>query len=173
MISREEVYRIGTIGKPHGVKGEVTMAFTDDIFDRADCGYIVVLTEGIMVPFFIEECRFRSDTSALMKLEGIDTADEARRLTNAEVYFPKKYAGDDDEAPLTWEWFVGFRVEDVRLGHLGEVVAVDDSTINVLFVIEGDDGREILVPAHEEFVVGVDKRRRVLTVKTPDGLIEV
>lgn len=171
MIRREEVFRIGTIGKPHGVKGEVNFMFTDDIFDRADCGYVIVMTEGILVPFFIEEYRFRSDTTALLKLEGIDDADQARRLTNGEVYFPLEFAEDDDAAPLTWDWFKGFRVVDVRLGHLGEIVAVDDSTINVLFVIESGNGEEILIPAHEEFIVRVDKRKRTLTVRTPDGLI--
>ena len=171
MIRREEVFRIGTIGKPHGVRGEVNFMFTDDIFDRSDSDCVIVLTEGILVPFFIEECRFRSDTSALLKLEGVDDAGKARRLTNCEVYFPLRLAEDGGADPLTWDWFTGFRVEDVRLGYLGEIVAVDDSTINVLFVIEKADGGELLIPAHEEFVVGVDKRRRMLTVRTPDGLI--
>lgn len=37
MIREEDVYRIGRLGKPHGVKGEVSFHFADDIFDRADC----------------------------------------------------------------------------------------------------------------------------------------
>ena len=32
----EEVYKIGKIGKPHGIKGEVTLFFSDDVFDRTD-----------------------------------------------------------------------------------------------------------------------------------------
>lgn len=34
MIRKEEVYRIGQLAKPHGIKGEVAFHFTDDIFDR-------------------------------------------------------------------------------------------------------------------------------------------
>ena len=33
MIRQEEVYKIGKIGKPHGVKGELTLFFDDDVFD--------------------------------------------------------------------------------------------------------------------------------------------
>ena len=55
MIKEEEVYRIGKIGKPHGVKGEVTMMFSDDVFDRVDAEYVVLLIDGIFVPFFFEE----------------------------------------------------------------------------------------------------------------------
>ena len=36
MIKKEEVYKIGRIGKAHGVKGEVTFNFDDDVFDRVD-----------------------------------------------------------------------------------------------------------------------------------------
>ena len=38
MIRQEEVYRIGKIGKPHGVKGELTLFFDDDVFDRVEIG---------------------------------------------------------------------------------------------------------------------------------------
>ena len=140
MIKKDEIFKIGIFNKPHGVKGEVSFTFTDDIFDRVDCEYLVCLLDGIFVPFFIEEYRFRSDTTALVKLEGVDTAEKARMFTNVEVYFPKKYVEQDDETEdiPTWNFFIGFKVKDVRHGDLGEIVAVDDSTMNVLFAIEKD-----------------------------------
>ncbi len=159
--------------KPHGVKGELSFTFTDDIFDRVDCDYLICLLDGIFVPFFIEEYRFRSDTTALVKLERIDSSEKARMFTNIEVYFPKKYADEEEETDdiPTWGYFVGFRVKDVRHGDLGEIVAVDDSTMNVLFAIE-KDGEEILLPAHEEFMVKLEKKKRLLTVEVPEGLLE-
>ena len=171
-ISEDEVFKIGIFNKPHGVKGEISFTFTDDIFDRVECEYLVCLLDGIFVPFFIEEYRFRSDTTALVKLEGVDTSEKARMFTNVEVYFPKKYVGeeeDSDDIP-TWNYFIGFKVEDVNHGELGEIVAVDDSTMNVLFAIE-KDGEELLLPAHEEFIIKLDKKKRLLTVEVPDGLI--
>ena len=36
MIREDDVYKIGRLGKPHGVKGEITFMFDDDIFDRTD-----------------------------------------------------------------------------------------------------------------------------------------
>ena len=39
MIRKEEVFKIGKIGKPHGVKGEVGLRFSDDVFDRVDAEY--------------------------------------------------------------------------------------------------------------------------------------
>lgn len=171
MIKKEEVFKIGIINKPHGVKGEVSFTFTDDIFDRVeDCDYLVLLLDGIWVPFFIEEYRFRSDNVALVKFEGIDSTEKARTLTNVEVYYPVKFM-DDQEEISSWNYFIGFRVEDVHHGCLGTVVDVDDATMNVLFVIENGD-EEVLLPAHEEFILDIDRKKKILKVDIPDGLLD-
>ena len=62
-------------------------------------------------------------------------------------------------------------MKDIHHGDLGEIVAVDDSTMNVLFAIEKPDGEEILLPAHEEFMVKLEKKKRLLTVEVPEGLL--
>ena len=66
---------------------------------------------------------------------------------------------------------LGFKVEDVNHGELGEIVAVDDSTMNVHFLPLRKGGEELLLPAHEEFITKLDKKKRLLTVEVPDGLI--
>lgn len=174
MIKKEEVYKIGLFNKPHGIHGELQFTFTDDIFDRVDdCDYLVCLLDGIYVPFFIEEYRFRSDSTALVKLEGVDTAERARMFTNVEVYFPVKHAEEAEEGELTWNFFIGFQMKDVNHGNLGEVVDVDTATINTLFVVEREDGEELLVPAQEEFIVEINQQQRVITVELPDGLLHL
>lgn len=174
MIRKEEVYKIGVFNKPHGVQGEISFTFTDDIFDRVDCEYLVCLLDGIFVPFFIESYRFRSDTTALMKLEGVDTAEKARMFTNAEVYFPVKYVTEAGEGEhYSWDYFVGFKVKDVRHGDLGMIASVDDSTLNTLFIIENPPKEELLMPAQEEFICDIDHKKRLMTVELPEGLIDL
>ena len=170
MIKKEEVYKIGLFNKPHGIHGELQFTFTDDIFDRVDCDYLICLLDGIFVPFFIEEYRFRSDSTALVKLEGIDTAERARMFTNVEVYFPVKHAEEAEDGELSWNFFVGFRMEDVRHGELGEVVT---ATVNTLFVVEQEDGEELLVPAQEEFIVEINQEKKLITVELPEGLLNL
>lgn len=173
MIKKEEVYKIGLFNKPHGIHGELQFTFMDDIFDRVDCDYLICLLDGIFVPFFIEEYRFRSDSTALVKLEGIDTAERARMFTNVEVYFPVKHAEEAEDGELSWNFFVGFRMEDVRHGELGEVVEVDTTTVNTLFVVEQEDGEELLVPAQEEFIVEINQEKKLITVELPEGLLNL
>ena len=96
MIRKETVYRIGRIGKPHGVDGEVSFHFDDDVFDRTDAEYLILDVDGILVPFFMDEYRFKNDETALVKFCDITTQDQARQLTGAEVYFPREHAEADD-----------------------------------------------------------------------------
>ena len=172
MIRPEEVYCIGKFTRPHGVQGEMAMSFTDDVFDRTDCSYLVCSMDGILVPFFIEEYRFKSNSVALIKFERIDTNEAAAIFTNKEVYFPKSYADEADDGEYSWQYFIGFDTEDVAHGHLGELVDVDESTVNTLFVVECPNGDELLIPAQEAFIDDIDHEKRLIKFNLPDGLLE-
>jgi len=173
MIKREDVYKIGIINKPHGIHGELLFTFTDDIFDEVDADYLICLLDGILVPFFIEEYRFRTDTTALVKFEDVDTTEKARRFTNVEVYFPVKYAKEKIEnSSLSWDYFVGLQVKDVHHGDLGIIAEVDESTINTLFVVQNGD-EELLIPAQEDFIVNLEEEKRILWMELPEGLINM
>lgn len=169
MIREEEVFQIGKLGKTHGVKGEISFLFDDDVFDRVDADYLILKIDGILVPFFIEEYRFKSDSNALMKFEGIDTLEQARDLTGTDVYFPRSLA-DSDDGTLTWSVLVGFDIIDADSGRtVGRIASVDDSTLNILFCL--DDGR--LIPASEDLIIAVDQQARSLTMHIPAGLLEL
>ena len=168
MIKPEEVYRIGRLGKAHGVKGEVSFQFDDDIFDRVDSDYLILEVDGILVPFFIEEYRFRSDTVALVKFEDVDTQQRAQELTGCDVYFSRSLA-DDDETP-SLSMLIGFDVVDVTTGTtVGRIAAIDDSTANLLFELE--DGR--LIPAAEELITNIDTKNKVIKMTIPEGLLDL
>lgn len=168
MIRKEEVFKIGRLGKAHGVKGEVSFQFDDDVFDRTDADYLILDIDGILVPFFIEEYRFRSDNVALMKFEDIDTQDRAQELTGCDVYFPCALADEDDAPTLTF--LVGFDVIDAINGKtVGRIAAIDDSTANLLFELA--DGR--LLPAADELISDIDQFGRTITMNIPKGLLEL
>ena len=169
MIKEEEVYKIGKLGKTHGVKGEISFLFDDDVFDRVDADYLVLMIDGILVPFFMEEYRFRSDTTAIVKFCDIDTQERARELTGCDVWFPRALADSDDDT-ITWAAIVGFDIIDANSGKpVGRIASVDDSTINILFCLE--DGR--LIPASEDLITGIDKANKTITINIPEGLLDL
>lgn len=174
MIRQEEVYRIGKIGKPHGVKGELTLFFDDDVFDRVDAEYLVLNVDGILVPFFMEEWRFKSGETALVKFCDIDTKERASELVGNEVFFPKKLSDRSDDE-LTWDEICGFAVVAENHGNtvIGTVASVDDSTINVLLEVETPDGNMVLIPASDDIITEVDAAEKTIKAQIPDGLINL
>ena len=169
MIRLEEVYKIGKLGKVHGIKGEISFLFDDDVFDRMDADYLILDIDSILVPFFIEEYRFKTDSNALMKFEGIDTMERARELTGCDVYFPREMS-EADEEHLSWAQIVGYSLIDANTGkEAGKITAIDDSTINILFELE--DGR--LIPANDDLIHDIDTKGKVIKMDIPEGLLEL
>jgi 16S rRNA processing protein RimM len=169
VIKKEEVYKIGRLGKAHGIRGEVSFLFDDDVFDRVDADYLILDIDGILVPFFMEEYRFKSDANALVKFDGIDTLERAKELTGCDVYFPRELS-DEDSEHISWAEIIGYELVDSETGTVaGTIASVDDSTINTLFELE--DGR--LIPASEELIQAIDTKKHQIEIKLPEGILEL
>jgi 16S rRNA processing protein RimM len=183
MIQREEIAKIGNFNKPHGIKGELSFSFTNDVFSESKNPFFICELDGIFVPFRVENSRFTSDTAALIKLKTIDSDEQARLLTNKDVYFDKKQfnAGGGDVArhvsTTTWDYFRGFLLIDEIHGEIGIISDVDDTTDNVLFVIDSTaetrHATSLLIPAAEEFITHVDDDGKKIFVKLPDGIFDL
>lgn len=181
MIPINSVYEMGRITKPHGIKGEVSIHIKDDVFDRVDADYLVLEVEGILVPFFIEEYRFRSDEVVIMKFCDIDSIDRARQLVGVRVFFPRHLADSTDDRPLSWAEVIGFRLVDAATGSdIGTILSVDDSTSNILFEVTpaSSDSRTqpspappLLIPAALPLITAVSPNDRSITMSIPDGLL--
>lgn len=173
MIKKEDVFKIGRFAKPHGVKGEISLLTTSDLFEETDEPYIVCDIDGILVPFYVEEYRYKSDNVILLKLEYVDTEEGAREFVNLDVYYPLE--GMEEEplvGDMTWDGFVGYTVTDANHGFLGKILEVDESTLNILFHIDYK-GEELLFPAAEELIREVDHSEKQMTVCLPEGLLDL
>ena len=172
MIFLSEVQRIGQIVKPHGVGGEmaVTVPASLDWTDDIDC--LVCSLDGILVPFFLESIRPKSNTTILVKFEGYDTVESTARFMGVTVYMPLKYVAQNDDDEPSWSAFLDWKVVDSKAGPLGLVNAVDDSTPNILFQVR-DGERERIIPANPEWITKVDRKNRTLMYNLPEGLTEL
>ncbi len=170
MIRREDVFPIGRITKTHGLKGEVNFVFDNDTWDTADCDYLICDIDGILVPFYMEEYRFRNEQTALVKFEDMDSVETVEFLIGCDVYLEKKYAEETNEEEMPLSYFIGFKMEEGEQ-TIGTIEDIDDSTENWLFIVKKEDGSETMVPAHEDFIVEIKQEERVMKVDLPEGLI--
>lgn len=172
MIKKADTYPIGRITKTHGLKGEVVFNFDDDIFDRVECPYLICEVDGILVPFFIEEYRFKTDASALVKFEDIDSADKAQQLIGSEVYFENKFIEEGDAEEVSLNYFIGFIIKDTDGQTIGTIRGIDDQTENWLFQVETPSG-DILIPAHEDLITDINHQEKNIEMDLPEGLLNL
>ena len=173
MIKKEEVFKIGQFGKPHGIKGEIALVTNSDVLDNSEDPYIICEIDGILVPFFIEEYRYKTDTVILVKLKNVDDEKAAREFSNREVFYSLDEVDEEDlVGEMTWDSFIGYQVIDEVQGKIGEITDVDESTINVLLQIDRE-GEEVLFPAVEELILSADHENKRLIVSLPEGLLDL
>ena len=169
MLRREDFTYLGKFLKPHGTKGEISLQSDGFTLDES-CDFVACDIDGILVPFFIEEMRTKNHDTMIVKIERMESADEVRFLTNRGAYSPREWVEESEE--LSWSYFHGFTAVDEKAGVIGTITDIDDSTINTLFVIE-KNGEEILIPAQEEFITGMDHKKREIRFNLPEGLVSL
>ena len=174
MIRTEDVYKIGKLTRTHGLKGEINFQFTDDVWERVDADYLICLIDGILVPLFIDEYRFKSDSTALIKFEDLDSADAVQFLVNCEVFLEKKYQEEYGEDEVSLNYFIGFTMLDGDNGtEIGTITDIDDNTENWLFIVTRPDGSEAMIPAHEEFIAEIQQEHKRMVMDLPVGLLDL
>ena len=169
MLRKEDYIYFGKFTKPHGTKGEISLQSDGFTLDES-CDFVACDIDGILVPFFFENMRTKNHDTFIVKIERMESAEEVRYLTNRDAYIPKEWTNQSEV--LSWSYFKGFVAIDEELGELGEIVDVDDSTMNTLFVID-NDGEEILVPAQEEMIAGIDNDNKEIYFNLPEGLVSL
>ena len=173
MIKPEEVFQIGQTTRPHGLRGEVEMTFTDDVFDRGEAPYFVLDMDGILVPFFWDEYRFKNSEAAIVKFENVETDAEARHVCGRRVFYAKKFVpqAEEGEALSSWRALTGFTVFTDLGVQIGTVDQVDDSSENILLYILSPRGEEVILPLHEDFITDISLAERTLMLALPEGLL--
>ena len=175
MIKKEDIVEIGKFQKTHGLKGELNALFDVDADFVEDERPLIVEIDGILVPFFGESIRTKGSESFLIKLKGVDTQEKAQEFVNKLIYGQRSDLINyyDDPEMEVIDDFIGMEVVDSKLGKIGEVVDVDDSTANVLMVVETPDSKTVYIPLAEEFINAIDDDNGVIEMTLPEGLVDL
>lgn len=179
MINRDDVFQIGRIQRPHGLKGELAFSFSSDIFDDAlenmDDPHLICEMDGILVPFFVEDYRFKNDDTCLVKFEGVDDDDKAKNFTKVALFIEKKYLHEDVSGADVegGDYYIGFQIFDENGNEIGEITDIDDSTENILFIVSTPQDDELFIPAVDDYIVGIDDDKKIIQMNIPEGLLDM
>ncbi|MCU1533117.1 MAG: rimM [Arthrobacter sp.] len=165
--------QVARIGKPHGIRGEVTVqVLTDAPGDRFVPGTELVVEPASAGPLTVLSARWNKDI-LLLSFEEIETRNEAETLRGAKLFIETEELDDDDDDEGWYEHeLVGL---DVRVGDnvVGKVSGLNTLPVQDLLVVTTPDGKEILIPFVEQIVPEVNVAEKFVLVTPPPGLFEI
>lgn len=127
-------------------------------------------TKDSFLPYFIESAKVKNDKEVYLKLEGVTSKEEARKFIKKEVWLIendfKKFSAN--AAPIS---LLGFMVisDEEELGEVCEVIEQPHQVLCKVIL----NGKEALIPVHEDSLEKIDKKNRKLFLNLPEGLLDI
>lgn len=168
----EDCYKIGYIMKPHGLRGEVTIALDPEApEDLTSLKTVFIEVRERLLPCFVERIS-QGGNKAFLKLQDVDTPEAAADISKSAIYLPK--ASRPKSAPDTFydDEIMGYEVRDTEAGALGKIREIVNAGPNRLLAIDRD-GKEVLIPLNSPFINSINKRQKRITVTLPGGFLEI
>jgi 16S rRNA processing protein RimM len=168
-----EYIHIGRIVASFGLKGELILkhALGKKTMLKGIEAIFIEVNKGSYLPYFVESSKARDHEETYVKLEGINTRESANRLTTKNAWLLeedfRKLA--DKASPIS---LLGYQLISDEDGMLGPIEEVIEQPHQVLLRISLD-GKEALIPLHEETLDGIDHKKKEVHVTLPDGLLDI
>jgi 16S rRNA processing protein RimM len=172
-MTKEECFYLGRIVSKFSFKGEVLIKLdTDEPESYLEMESVFVEYDNNLVPFFIERSSLQKSNLLRVKFEEVDSEEDAEDLMKCDIYLPLNLLPELNEDQFYFHEVIGFTVEDETYGTVGTLTGINDTTSQALFEIE-KNGKQVLIPMNDEFLLKMDKKNRTIHVRTPEGLIDL
>jgi len=172
-MRKEECFYLGKIAKKFSFKGEVLIYLdTDEPEQYEELESVFVEFNKNLVPFFIENSSIHKGDFLRVKFEDIDSEQDADELIGSHIYLPLSMLPKLEGNKFYFHEVIGFDVVDKRLGNMGKIVSINDSTSQPLFEILFNE-KEILIPMIDHFIIEVNRKDKKIILNTPEGLVDL
>lgn len=177
--TKQEYISIGRTRKAHGLSGELKVfiepRYEEDFLKNER---VFIDFKGARLPYFIAQVRGKGEM--ILQLEEVRDRNAAIMLQSKELFLrPQDLLKDEErefeieeEEALQYAYLQGFILEDRHAGEVGEIREVlempQQEMALVLF-----QGREILIPLNERFLLKIDKTAKHILTDLPEGLLDM
>lgn len=168
----EDCFRIGSVLKTKGLKGEMQMYVDFDNLADIEFNALFIQIGGKLAPFFVESIKYLHNGQAYLYLEDVDTIEKAAALVKKDIYLPNKLKPVKGEEDFTLYDLEGFTVVDEDEGELGQITDIHEYPQQLVAAVTYK-GCEVLFPLNEDIIVGIDVVKEILTVDLPEGLLDI
>lgn len=169
----EDMLRVGVISSTHGVRGEVKVFPTTDDPARFEELETVLLDTGKeKLELEIAGVKFFKNM-VILKFKGYDSINDVERYRGKDLWITREQAvplGEDENFVAD---LIGLAVVTDEGETLGTMKDVMFTGANDVYVVERENGKELLLPAIKDCILDVDLENGVMTVHVLDGLLDL
>jgi len=171
-MTKDDCYELGKVVKTHGLKGELSIFLDVDVPEEyEELASLLVERDGQLVPYFVESLNLQGQRG-IVKLEEVGDINAASELVGCTLWMTLDNLPELEEDQFYYHEIVGYSVIDEATGPLGPVAGVATLPHQDLLVVD-HLGHEVLIPINDDIVLGHDAEAKTLTVRLPEGLLDV
>ncbi len=170
-MRKEDCFYLGKIVSKYSFKGEVLIKLDADepeLYENMES--VFVSLRDSLVPFFIEKSSLHKSSLLRVRFEEVQDEAAADKLMGAELYLPLTLLPKLTGNTFYYHEVIGFSLLDGVHGNIGEIIGVNDSVSQALFIAKKGD-KELLIPITNQIITKVDRENKAIEVSTPEGLV--
>jgi 16S rRNA processing protein RimM len=168
----KDLFPIGRVVKPHGIKGKIKVAYFGEDINRFPPYREILIEEkaGRARAYEILEAT-PQPPCLILRLKGIERREEVESLIGKEILVKREALPELEKGEYYWVDILGMIVETLEGKRIGKVKAIIPTGAHDVYVVEGRRG-EIFLPATEEVIQGIDREKGVMKAIRMEGLWE-
>ena len=168
----EQVFQVGIISSTHGVRGEVKVFPTTDDMKRFKKLKEVLLDTGKeTLTLEIEGVKFFKQF-VILKFKGYDNIDDIVKYRGKSLFVPRENAVKLQKDEYFIADLIGLKVVNEDGSFTGVLKDVMETGANDVYIVESQDGKEVLIPAIKDCILQVDFEKEQVLVHLLDGLLD-
>ena len=168
----EDMFRIGVITSTHGLKGEVKVfPTTDDVNRFKTLKHCVIKTPKGDIPVEKNSCKFFKNM-VILSFKGMEDINDIEKYKGCELYVTREDAIPLEEDEYYIADAIGLDIVQEDGSRLGTLADVMQTGANDVFVVNMEDGRELLIPVIPDCVRDMDFQSGRITVRLMKGMLD-
>lgn len=161
-----EYIEFGKIVNTHGIKGEIKIySYTDNPKNILTLKKVYIQN----TEYYIEKIRYISNMF-VAKLKGIDRIEDTASIMNKEIFREISKEELENEEEFFVRDLIGLEVLDEKKIHIGKLKDVINTGANDIYVVERENGEELLLPAIKSVIKKIDMKQKHIIVTLMEGL---
>jgi len=170
---KEQCFQLGQLIRKVGNDGRLLLQFdADDPSHYLKMESVFVEINKGLVPFLVKGVRMINPTQAHVRLEDVESGEQADILAGADVYLPLEALPKLSGNQFYYHEVIGFEVRNPTGESAGFITDVLENGAGDLLKLDLK-GVEVLIPLADEWIKVVDRNLKCIIIDWPDGILEL